>query len=86
MKKCPKCGRTKIVGVEYAYGSKYRYDGVSEWVCVNSKCGYRQGRFCGNELKGREVEPVLCTHKGLHPLTIELNDEWPLHRWFVGYG
>ena len=48
MKKCPKCGSTHIIGVEYWYGSPERYDGVSEWEC--RVCGYRQGRWSGLEI------------------------------------
>ncbi len=51
--KCPKCGSTNIIGVEYAYDSPYYYDGVSEWQC---ECGYREGRFSGRELKDGEYE------------------------------
>lgn len=57
MKKCPKCGGKKIEGVEYWYSNPYRYDGISEWVCMNKRCGARFGRWSGKELKGKEQEP-----------------------------
>jgi len=44
-----------MIGVEYDYGNPYRYDGVSEWHC--QVCGYREGRWTGKELKGKEQEP-----------------------------
>lgn len=65
---CPKCGNTYIVGVEYAYGSPERYDGISEYYCPLPEgaaalggdeykgCGYREGRWSGKELKPGEVE------------------------------
>lgn len=61
---CPKCGG-KIISIEYGYPSKHRYDGVSEYDCVNSfvnedgkgaTCDYRVGRWSGIELKGKEME------------------------------
>jgi hypothetical protein len=54
MEKCPKCGSSEIGGVEYWYMSPERYDGVSEWNCLN--CGYRQGRWTGKELKDGQIE------------------------------
>jgi transposase-like protein len=54
MKTCNKCGSTNIVGVEYAYMSKNRYDGVSEWECQD--CHLRIGRWSGKELKDGEEE------------------------------
>lgn len=61
---CPACGAelgdedskgTRVQGVEYAYESSERYDGVSEWVCP--ECGYREGRWTGAELRDGYVEP-----------------------------
>ncbi len=43
--------------VEYWYDSPYRYDGISEHVCMNKKCGARYGRWTGKELKNGEREP-----------------------------
>jgi Zn ribbon nucleic-acid-binding protein len=51
---CPRCGERTIVGIEYAYGDREHYDGVSEWRCVT--CGYRQGRWTGRELGEGDVE------------------------------
>lgn len=51
---CPKCG-SFLVGVEYAYDSPERYDGVSELVCIKI-CGYRVGRWSGKVLKDGEIE------------------------------
>lgn len=51
--------------VEYWYGSRYRYDGVSEHQCL--KCGKRWGRWCGKELKSNEVEPPYCKGEE-HPI------------------
>ena len=53
MEKCPKCKSKNIVGVEYRLTTE-DYDGVSHWECV--KCGYRQGRWSGKELKDGELE------------------------------
>lgn len=69
MKTCPKCNGDAIVAIEYDYGSKYRYDGVSEFMCFD--CKYRQGRFCGQELHGKEVERPFCEGKG-HPHVVEI--------------
>lgn len=69
---CPKCDGvgTLCIGVEYSYDTKYRYDGVSEWRCEN--CGYREGRFCGRELKEHEMEPPFCRGKHNHPIEIDV--------------
>lgn len=56
MEKCPKCQSNNIGGLEYAYGNEHRYDGVSEWNCID--CGYRQGRWTGKEIKDGFAEPV----------------------------
>lgn len=58
-----------MIGIEYAYGSEYRYDGVSEWYC--DKCKYREGRWTGKELKGDDLEPPYgdmkyVTHNARH--------------------
>lgn len=52
---CPECGPQNMGGLEYAYGSPERYDGVSEWVCP--KCRLRIGRWSGRVLTGDMVEP-----------------------------
>lgn len=52
--RCPDCNK-EMIGVEYAYGSPNRYDGVSEWAC--SKCGARYGRWTGRKLADGESEP-----------------------------
>lgn len=69
MKKTCECGG-EMGGVEYEYGSKYRYDGISEEVCM--KCGRRWGRWCGEELGPNMVERPFCEGGG-HPrvFTIE---------------
>lgn len=67
---CPKCESTHWHGLEYDYTNKLRYDGVSEWVCEG--CGYREGRWCGEELKGGEVEPKYCEGLKKHPVHVEL--------------
>jgi hypothetical protein len=46
---------SRIIGVEYANGSKDRYDGVSEWQCPH--CGIRVGRWSGHVLADGETEP-----------------------------
>lgn len=74
---CPKCAGTVWIGIEYAYGNKFRYDGVSEWMCQG--CNYREGRWCGEELTGNEVEPRFCEgDKKHHPVSVDIN-EWPVH-------
>lgn len=45
----------RVIGVEYAHGNPYRYDGISEWRCPD--CGLREGRWTGNVLTGDEYEP-----------------------------
>ena len=55
MNKCKKCGSKNIIGIEYGYPSLERYDGISEWKCLD--CGYREGAWTGNELKGDDIEP-----------------------------
>lgn len=54
--------------MEYSYDSLEHYDGVSEYDCKNSMnigdkkatCDYRLARFCGQELKGGEIEYRYC--------------------------
>ena len=46
---------SRLIGVEYAYGHKDRYDGVSEWRCPD--CGVRVGRWSGRVLADGETEP-----------------------------
>jgi len=57
---CPDCGG-ELSGVEYAYGTPERYDGVSEWWCAGTwnsgGCGLRIGRWTGNRLAEGEREP-----------------------------
>ena len=53
--KCPECGG-EVAGVEYAYGSPDRYDGISEWECMDKGCGARVGRWTGNRLADGETE------------------------------
>lgn len=52
---CPECGGPQA-GVEYAYGSPQRYDGVSEFACMNEDCGVRIGRWTGKRLAEGEEE------------------------------
>ena len=54
MKKCIKCENKELVGVEYFYGHNERYDGISEWLCL--ECNTRVGRWSGIILKEDEVE------------------------------
>ena len=42
-----------MVGIEYAYGSPNRYDGVSEWLFPD---GHRVGRWSGKLLGEGEEE------------------------------
>lgn len=74
MKTCPKCGGKKVIMVEYDLMSKHHYDGVSEYRCLNPECGYRQGRWCEQELTNTEMEPQFCQGRA-HPRSIPLNDE-----------
>lgn len=57
--------------IEYSYDSKHHYDGISEFQCI---CGYRQGRWCGQELVGNEVEPSYCEGKKKHPQVVILDE------------
>lgn len=52
--------------VEYPLPDKHHYDGVSEYACKDEKCGWRIGRWCGEELETGMVEPVFCQGKS-HP-------------------
>lgn len=56
-----------IVGIKYH--GKFAVNGVSEFVCNN--CGRREGRFCGKELIGDEIEPIGCDGKA-HPHVVDL--------------
>jgi len=60
MNQCPKCGNTQIWGREYSYDSPQYYDGISEWWCnpAVGGCGYRQGRWTGQELHDGEIESI----------------------------
>jgi hypothetical protein len=62
--RCPGCGAdmsgvgtrdSRLISVEYAHESPERYDGVSEWRCPD--CDYREGRWTGRRLWGRQTEP-----------------------------
>lgn len=48
------CDEPKMLMVQYGYQHPEQYDGVSEYTC--SKCGYRQGRWSGKELVGKDYE------------------------------
>lgn len=48
-------------GVQYAYGNKNHYDGVSEWNCHG--CKSRIGRWSGRILTGDESEPPYGEYK-----------------------
>lgn len=52
---------------EYGYGSSHRYDGISEVFCPS--CNFREGRWCGQELKSDELEPSYCKG-GEHPVRV----------------
>jgi hypothetical protein len=52
---CPDCGG-EFTGVEYPYGHPDRYDGVSEYWCLQG-CGARFGRWTGRRLLDGEHEP-----------------------------
>jgi C4-type Zn-finger protein len=57
---CPKCGSDDIHSIEYCDPAglliphEHQYDGTSEYKC--NKCGYREGRWSGRELKGDDYE------------------------------
>jgi len=46
---------TRLISIEYGYGSPERYDGISELKCPD--CGTRIGRWTGNVLRDGELEP-----------------------------
>lgn len=69
-KVCGKCGGS-IFMVEYAIG-KHHYDGVSEIVCMDGKCGWRIGRWCEQQLTAGEVEPPFCQGLKAHPRVFDL--------------
>lgn len=54
-KVCPIDGNTNKIGVEYWYGSKHRYDGISEWMW--QPCGHRFGRWTGEPIMQGFAEP-----------------------------
>jgi len=56
------------MGHIYGYDSPHRYDGVSEWHCLD--CGCRWGRWSGKILAPGEVEPrygVVISEKSSNP-------------------
>lgn len=53
-RECSFCGSTDIILVEYCYGCKDYYDGISEARC--NDCSRRYGRWSGQELTGDETE------------------------------
>lgn len=61
---CPRCARpwegpgSVLMMVEYGYPHPERYDGVSEYWCNEERggCGYRQGRWTGQEIRKGECE------------------------------
>lgn len=69
MKKCPKCGSTNIVMVEYGmpYNEDTAYDGISEYRCLNCKGERVDGvvlRLEENEMERRfGGEPVKVNQK-----------------------
>lgn len=67
---CGRCGGP-VVMVEYRYGSKYRYDGVSEYACMKLGCDWRIGRWCEQELEANMMEPPFCTGGG-HPRVFDI--------------
>lgn len=44
----------ELIGIEYAYPSPERYDGISEYDCPT--CKKRWGRWTLKELKDGEIE------------------------------
>lgn len=53
---CPDCG-TSMLAVEYPYGDPNRYDGISEFRCLDEEfCGVRIGRWSQRRLKPGEAE------------------------------
>lgn len=61
MNKCPECGSTDILDVEYDWKSADHYDGTSEFQCL--KCGVRVGRWSGKVLSEGENEPRFGVRK-----------------------
>lgn len=53
--------------VQYSHTNPHRYDGTSEYQCVNERCNMRIGRFCSKELLHGEVEPRYCNGQQAHP-------------------
>ena len=72
MDKCPKCDNDEVWQVEYSWDSPQHYDGISEWWCNPEVggCGYRQGRWTGEELHEGEIESVFGQH-GVVKLAIQ---------------
>ncbi len=66
---CPRCGK-KLWGVEYGYPSSESYDGVSEYACPDHSCGYRIGRWTGEEIPEGYVESRFGT-RGHVPIRVK---------------
>ncbi len=61
---CQSCKSKNLVHVEYWGTHPKAYDGISEVECKD--CGYRIGRWCGQELKKGESENRYCTGEQSH--------------------
>lgn len=53
---CNKCGSKNMVYVEYNLTMPEHYDGWSETMCMEEKCGARIGRWTDKELADGEYE------------------------------
>jgi hypothetical protein len=52
---CSQCGNDgSFIGIQYNYDHPERYDGISEWRCV--QCDTRFGRWSHRILKDGEYE------------------------------
>ena len=54
-KTCSKCGGD-VVMIEYSWDSPERYDGISEYECLDGNCAQREGRWSGKILQDGEIE------------------------------
>lgn len=52
---CASCLGSNVIAIEYGYSNPERYDGISEYKCLD--CDYRQGRWTGKQLKMGYIEP-----------------------------